>query len=345
MGTLCSTGFYLYRNCVYEVDLKNKLHIGGRLIDIKPDTLFFTNFFNENAASKAKVKLDTIAVYYKQLDKIRLVADRTMQWYVNHSFDNYDFIFKKDTTNCNISSNWEKIFSNDTALYEIAPHLTQQGITWLFEENGKSYYFYGGGMTKPDRTKMDTTYSKRNFFWFTPNKVEKINGLAFGVFPENVKNDAYDERDSLTINGLNIEVNPFAIFWLTNGGVSGPFPDSIEMYKEQIKDKYELRVNGINLSIVGTMSEARISGLNLAGLNTVVDNIQGITISGINNFCYELKGISIAGLRNRASIGRGIQIGLFNKTTDLRGIQIGLWNINGKRSLPFINWQFKAKKQ
>jgi hypothetical protein len=34
---------------------------------------------------------------------------------------------------------------------------------------------------------------------------------------------------------------------------------------------------------------------------------------------------------------------MFNKTLDLRGIQIGLWNKNGKRSLPLINWQFKAR--
>ena len=49
----------------------------------------------------------------------------------------------------------------------------------------------------------------------------------------------------------------------------------------------------------------------------------------------------IAGLRNRAMIAKGVQIALFNKSSDMRGIQIGLWNMNGKRSLPLINWQFK----
>jgi hypothetical protein len=58
-----------------------------------------------------------------------------------------------------------------------------------------------------------------------------------------------------------------------------------------------------------------------------------------------MNGLSIAGIRNRASIARGVQIGLFNKSTELRGFQFGLWNINGRRSLPFINWQFKAKRK
>jgi hypothetical protein len=64
MASFSKTGFYLFRNCVYEVDLKNKTHIAGRLIDIKADTLFFTNYFNSNAAYSAKTALDTIAVFY-----------------------------------------------------------------------------------------------------------------------------------------------------------------------------------------------------------------------------------------------------------------------------------------
>jgi hypothetical protein len=38
----------------------------------------------------------------------------------------------------------------------------------------------------------------------------------------------------------------------------------------------------------------------------------------------------------------GVQIGLFNHSKNLRGIQFGLWNTNGKRKLPFMNWQFKS---
>ena len=56
-ASLSKTGFYLYKNCVYEIELKNKSRIGGRLLAIKPDTLYFTNFFNSNAAKSSKKNL------------------------------------------------------------------------------------------------------------------------------------------------------------------------------------------------------------------------------------------------------------------------------------------------
>ena len=89
----------MYRNCVYEIETKNGDSYGGKLIDIKPDTLFFTDFFNANCANKAGFNLDTVGLHYKQLDKLKLIEDRIMGWYTKYSFDNFDFIFKKDTEN------------------------------------------------------------------------------------------------------------------------------------------------------------------------------------------------------------------------------------------------------
>lgn len=223
--------------------------------------------------------------------------------------------------------------------------MTAQGIKLLFEENGRTYYFYGGGLTKPDRSKMDSTYNTRNVFWFTPCKVEEINGIALGFHAKNNKNEMFNERDSLIIRGINLEINPFAIFALLNPQLTGPYADSIDFYNEYIKKDWQVKVFGFNLSLMTTINEMEIRGLNLTGLFTVVDEIHGITISGLNNFSYKMNGISIAGIRNRATFAKGIQIGLFNKSNDLRGFQFGLWNINGRRSLPFINWQFKPKKR
>jgi hypothetical protein len=177
MAKVSKTGFYLYRNCNYDITLKNGKEYGCRLIDIKPDTLFIANCFNENVAKRAKISFDTLAIHYKELDKLRVIADRSLGWYEKYSFDNFDFQFKKDTGNCKLESYWEQIFSNDNSKYEIAPHLSAQGITYLFEENGLTYFFYGGGMSKPDRTKMDTTYDCKNVAWFTPNYVEKLMDL------------------------------------------------------------------------------------------------------------------------------------------------------------------------
>jgi len=343
MAEFGKSGFYLFKNCVYEIELKNNNQINGRLIDIKLDTLFFTNFFNTNQADLAKAKLDTFAVYYKELNKLKLIADRSMRWYNTYSFDHYDFIFKKDTTNYFFLSNWVEMYNNDSMKYELVAHMTAQGINILFEENGSTYYFYGKGMTKPDRTKMDYTYDKKNIFWFTPNKVEEINGIALGFHAKNIKNEMFNERDSLVIRGLNLEINPFAIFSLMNPTLNGPYPDSLILYNEKIKKDWQVKINGVNLSLVNTINEMRIKGFNLTGLITVVDEIHGVSISGINNFSYIMNGICIAALRNRATIAKGVQIGLINNSADLRGFQFGLWNINGKRSLPIINWQFKPK--
>jgi hypothetical protein len=175
--------------------------------------------------------------------------------------------------------------------------------------------------------------------------VEEINGIALGLRAKNIKNELYNERDSLVIRGLNLEINPFAIFSLLSAQLSGPYPDSINTYNEIIKNDWQVKVHGLNISALTTINEMHIRGINLTGLITVVDEIHGLSISGINNFSYIMNGLSIAGIRNRATIARGVQIGLFNKSTELRGFQFGLWNINGRRSLPIINWQFKAKRK
>lgn len=340
MGSFSKTGFYMYRNCVYEIETKRGNHYNGRLIDLKPDTLFFTNFFNVNAASKAGMQLDTLAIHYTDLDKLKLISDRSMGLYTHHSFSNFNFIFKKDTTNCLLKSDWVQLFTNDSRPYELVPHLTAQGVNLLYEENGRTYYFYGSGMTKPDLSKMDNTYDVKNIFWFTPCQVEKINGIALGVFAENIKNNPYNQKDSLKINGMNIEINPFAIFTLMNPRFVGPQPDSIEFYNTHLKKDIETTVNGVNLSAVNTINETELNGVNITGLITLVDEIDGFSFSGLSNFSYKLNGVSIAGFYNRATVAKGLQIGLLNKSTNMRGIQIGLWNSNGKRSLPFINWQF-----
>lgn len=340
MRSFSNTGFYLYKNCVYEFKSSNNDFFSGRLINVKPDSLYFSNFLNEHVAQHANQKLDTIAFHYKQLKKLRLISDRSMGLYTTHTLSQFDFIFSKDTAANELASSWAKIYVNDTNTYELVPHLTAQGVNLLFEENGKSYYFYGGGMEKPDLSEVDTTYTAKTFLWFTPCNVERIDGIALGLFAENIKNDRYNIKDSLLINGINIEINPFALFAIMNPYVNGVKPDSIDFYRNQLKKEIGLTVNGLNLGIV-MIRDAKVSGINLSGSKTVLGEMDGLNLSGISSFSYILRGISIAGLYNRATDAKGLQIGLYNKATDMKGIQIGLWNVNGRRALPFFNWQFK----
>src|SRR5690606_5912889 len=125
----------------------------------------------------------------------------------------------------------------------------------------------------------------------------------------------------------------------------GPYPDSIEFYNENLKKDIETTVNGLNISLVNTINETELNGLTITGLITLVDEIDGFSMSGVSNFAYTLNGVSIAGIYNRATVAKGLQIGVVNKSTTMKGVQIGLWNIIGRRSFPFINWQFKDRKK
>ncbi|MFH0893017.1 MAG: hypothetical protein V2A54_01165 [Bacteroidota bacterium] len=341
-GAYNPCGFYLYRNCLYNIELKNKTQINGRLIDIRPDTLCFTNFINLNAAKKAHRKFDTLKVSLNELWRLNLNSDATFGFYERHYFKNNILIIRKDTGINYIESEWTVSGTNPVYKTELVPYLSANGLYLVYEQNGLTCFYQGGAIDKPDTSKMDRSYKKRNLIWFTPCSVEEINGLAFGMYTKNMKNRDFGERDTLLVRGLALEINLFALFSLMNPKLNGPFPDSIAYFNQTLSKDWQVKVNGVNISILNTINEMTIRGLSFSSAVTVVDRIYGISVSGVNNFCYVLKGVELAGLRNRAGVARGVQIGLFNKATDLRGIQIGLWNTNGKRSLPFINWQFSS---
>ena len=180
----------------------------------------------------------------------------------------------------------------------------------------------------------------RNFFSFIPCKVDKINGLSMGIWAENLKS----KQDSLIINGINLEINPTILFiYNYSGGIYISNIDNDSSYIESRKTKYNLTdINGLNLSIPRFSNlTSKINGVSFTLLTICTGEINGVSISGLTNCSYNLNGISICAGYNSSNTVRGIQIGLFNRAKKLRGIQIGLWNKNGKRSLPFLNWQFR----
>lgn len=171
----------------------------------------------------------------------------------------------------------------------------------------------------------------RNGIGFLPSKkLKKINGLSIGLF--------ISPKDPITINGLNIEI-------IGLGSVS-PIPltkipiTSVMLVNEKYKGKYKQKVNGITLSVFGHfntgVTNGFMGGLFLNRTNTV----NGICFAGGVNRTFFFYGIEASTFSNKSTYGRGLQIALFNTCYNFRGIQIGLWNKNGKRSLPFINWQF-----
>ncbi|MDQ5928504.1 MAG: hypothetical protein QG594_278 [Bacteroidota bacterium] len=122
------------------------------------------------------------------------------------------------------------------------------------------------------------------------------------------------------------------------------YDDKIETY---------IKINGLNVSSGGFMGGAEVRGINVS-IFSAMNMMNGFSVGGILN-TKTFNGLSISGLANLSDFGNGVQIGisnvsrrhnglqigLFNNSKALRGMQFGLWNTNGKRKLPFFNWQFK----
>ncbi len=187
-------------------------------------------------------------------------------------------------------------------------------------------------------------------------RVNKVNGFVLGV--------GHYENANIkiqTINGLNVEASPLSLA-LFSISINVPFEalfvginDNVisnVAFFDDCKDTY-VKINGLNISSGGFTGGAELRGFNISiisGMNKMngfsvggilnTKNFSGVSISGLANISDSGNGIQI-GSSNVSRRHKGIQIGLFNNSKDLRGMQFGLWNTNGKRKLPFINWQFK----
>lgn len=209
----------------------------------------------------------------------------------------------------------------------------------------------------PDYRENDST----RIFSLSPvhSRVKTVKGLALGVGHfENQKIECQ------TVSGLNIEASPISVLLVTFAlnvpfeavvaGIDGDYVSGAAFLEEEAKTY--IKINGLNLSSGGFMGGSEMKGLNVcvfSGMN----KMSGFSVSGAVQGIYKFDGVCIAGLANLSEYGRGIQIGfsnvsrnhkglqvgLFNHSKNLRGLQFGLWNTNGKRALPFINWQLKKQ--
>ena len=219
----------------------------------------------------------------------------------------------------------------------------------LEQEAGNAILYTGEVVVPSDSTR---------YFSFSPisRRVGAVNGLVLGV--------GHFENHRIAcqkVNGLNLEITPMAaivnvvafnlpIELLVAGIYEGP---NAKLFFDS-PDRTYIRVDGVNLSTGGFMGGAQCRGVNMSVLTFMNEmkgvsfsleafgaiTFSGVSISGLGNTCEYGKGVQIA-VSNLSRNHKGVQIGLFNNSKNLRGMQFGLWNTNGKRKLPFINWQFK----
>lgn len=195
-------------------------------------------------------------------------------------------------------------------------------------------------MSAADTLKVDSL--KPRFVAASPSKnVRNVNGLLLKYF---------DQEDNFTpkkVNGLGMGFNPLGFFFPALFIVYLPSADRWSLNSDYsiVPENKMNTINGIQLSLIN-MEPTVTNGLEISissNINTYAIT-HGVAVSPILNFHHEIKGVSIAPLANVGQKCRGLQIGLYNSCKDFRGLQIGVWNENGKRKLPFINWNLKKQK-
>lgn len=202
-------------------------------------------------------------------------------------------------------------------------------------------FFLISHLAKAQNTDDTSAPRIRNFIFTTPvGKNTVINGLAIGFNPV-----PWKDAQRLSINGVSISASPldpllalYAIIYSIGLKKEDSLISDKNFYIKEtdtIKDHF----NGL---ILGTFTAGRHSnGINVSAILNYSNTMNGLSITGINNFHYSFNGILIAGLRNKTTKGRGLQIALLNRCKEGgKLVQIGLLNKIGKRTLPFINFQF-----
>lgn len=188
----------------------------------------------------------------------------------------------------------------------------------------------------------------RYFIFTTPvQKNTQINGLAIGLM-----SIPWGKATQLKINGVNFELNFGGLFvwpYPLIGSIAALSRDTIKQGKgdritnyfafEDSISNIETTVNGLSLSIAGSLSDTKHTGVSINGIFSFVHFMKGLNIAGLTNFNYSFEGVAISGLRNKCTKGKGLQIGLFNTCKTGQVLQIGLVNRIGDRTYPLINFK------
>ena len=189
--------------------------------------------------------------------------------------------------------------------------------------------------------------------WTFHEKNVNIHGISVGL----VSTGTSERNTNTNTNGIRLE--------LIGIGILIPMIPNIPTFEE----RYSERINGLNLSTLGTACDCLTNGISVGGVGQINYQVNRISLSaminitqkqngimvatvnyshtmnglqlGFNNNGEEIKGVQVALTINETEKMRGLQIGVVNKSENLRGIQIGIWNVNQKRRLPLINWNFK----
>ena len=143
MAEFSQTGFYLYRNCFYDLKFRDKTKKTLRLIDIKPDTLIFIGISEKRDSNFTEVAKDTFLIDYKSISKLLLIKDWGAENSKKINCDDYYFIFHRSVIDNRYDSKYAYVFPSGDSKNELVPRLSSGGITYHYEYGGKLYYYSG----------------------------------------------------------------------------------------------------------------------------------------------------------------------------------------------------------
>ena len=134
MNTFSPKGFYLYNNYCYKLVFKDQKDIFGRIIRIEDDSIHFTNSFNANIARNNDIKYDTLTYSIKDIKLLRLITEDINGY--SRDIDMSEYILQIEPEDCcNEVSKVESLDGN--TLYDCYPFLTNNGIAFIYEKEGK----------------------------------------------------------------------------------------------------------------------------------------------------------------------------------------------------------------
>jgi hypothetical protein len=188
---------------------------------------------------------------------------------------------------------------------------------------------------------------RKNIFpiWTYHQKNRNIHGISLGLITP--------EKGNSNTNGIKIELIGLGLALLLIP--RSPIAENDAVFTALLNDSISEKINGIALSASGTACNSCVyNGATIGGVGQVVRKVNGFSAvffmnftqivnglqMGILNDNYYLRGMQLGGF-NLTVKAKGVQIGLLNKAKEFNGLQIGLWNVNQRRKLPIINWNFK----
>jgi hypothetical protein len=182
---------------------------------------------------------------------------------------------------------------------------------------------------------------RKYVMWYSPSNATEVYGVMLDVFPREESFPHYAVYGvELNINPLGLFVPPILVFQSLDPAMHR-VEGTVESLERKDFSDYQKIIYGLQAGTMNVAEPYIIYGLDLSLVGSFESIVNGMSISLVMNKQDIVNGLTVAVIGNHNIRCRGVQAGLINTCSDLKGIQIGIWNVNQKRKLPLINWNFK----